>query len=359
MTSESKNEALEWAQSPVWENAVKKGCAVELICQQVIRETADISTFVFQTEQKTRFQFKPGQFITLIQEIDGEKVYRSYSMSSTPSRPYTLNLTIQRVEGGKMSNWLFDNVKPGSHIQATGPDGVFNIVDIPAKKVLFVSASSGITPVMSMSRWLLDTCADADIRFVHCAASESGVVFRRELELLDAQHDNFNLSTVLDDRDGWLNQEMLQQLVPDLHSRDLFICGSPGYINAVREMAESAGFNMDQFHQEFFNADTIKEIEDRTEGSSEAAGEGFEIKLEKTGVAVTVDPDELLVDTLMGQGAPVIAACRAGMCGACKVQIIDGEVDSTSQMTLTPKEIEQGYVLSCSCRPRSDVTVNI
>ncbi|MTI15064.1 hybrid-cluster NAD(P)-dependent oxidoreductase [Sansalvadorimonas verongulae] len=355
MNSESNNEALNWAQAPVWE----KG-SVELICQQVIRETADISTFVFQTEQKTRFQFKPGQFITLIQEIDGEKVYRSYSMSSTPSRPYTLNLTIQRVEGGKMSNWLFENLKPGSRIQATGPDGVFNIVDIPAKKVLFISASSGITPVMSMSRWLLDTCADADIRFLHCAASESGVVFRRELELLDAQHDNFNLSTVLDDRDGLLNQEMLQQLVPDLHSRDLFICGSPGYINAVREMVESAGFNMDQFHQEFFNADTIKEIEERTEGATDAeVAEGFEVKLEKTGAAVTVDPSELLVDVLQGQGAPVIAACRAGVCGACKVQILDGEVDSSSQMTLTPEEIEQGYVLSCSCRAKSDLSVNI
>lgn len=210
-----------------------------------------------------------------------------------------------------------------------------------------------------MSRWLLDTCVDADIRFLHSARTESEVVFRRELEMLDERYGNFNLSTVLDDRDGWLNQEMLQKLVPDLHDRHLFTCGSPGYINAVREMMETAGFNMDQFHQEFFNADTIREIEDRTEGSAETAGEGFEVKLEKTGVAVTVDPRELLVDTLMRQGAPVIAACRAGMCGACKVQIIDGEVDSTSQMTLTPQEIEQGYVLSCSCRPKSGVTVNI
>ncbi len=351
--SESNNEALHWAQAPVWENGT-----VELICQQVIRETSDISTFVFQTESKTRFHFKPGQFITLIQELDGEKVYRSYSMSSTPSRPYTLNLTIQRVEGGKMSNWVMDNIKPGSKIQATGPDGIFNIIDIPADKVLFISAGSGITPVMSMSRWLLDTCVDTDIRFLHSAPTETEVVFRDELEMLNAQHSNFNLSTILDDRDGWLNQEMLQKLVPDLHSRHLYICGSPGFINAVRDMAEASGFNMEQFHQEFFNADTIKEIEERSEEVSENT-KGFEIKLDKTGVAVTVDPSELLIDTLMGQGAPVFAACRAGLCGACKVQVTEGEVETTSQMTLTPAEIEQGYVLACSCRARSDLSVAI
>ncbi|WP_281646921.1 hybrid-cluster NAD(P)-dependent oxidoreductase [Parendozoicomonas sp. Alg238-R29] len=349
----TNNESLDWAQAPLWEKGT-----VELICQQVIRETADISTFVFQMKEKARFNFKPGQFITLMQELDGEMVYRSYTISSSPSRPYTLNLTIQRVEGGRMSGWLFDHLKPGATIKATGPDGVFNIIDKPATNVLFMSASCGITPVMSMSRWLLDTCTDADIRFIHSARSEADIVYRRELEMLDEQHAFFNHSTVLDDRDGWLNLEKLQQLVPDLHSRTLYICGSPVYIEAVREMAKSAGFNMDNFHHEIFNDAMIKEIADRSE-VPEVSGEGFEVALDKSGVVVTVDPNELLVDTLMAQKAPVVAACRAGVCGACKVKIIDGEVESGSQMTLTPQEIEQGYVLSCCSRPRSDLRVDI
>ena len=345
--------ALEWAEAPLWERGT-----VELICQQVIRETADISTFVFQKSDKTRFIFKPGQFITLMQELDGEMVYRSYTISSAPSRPYTLNLTIQRVKGGKLSSWLFDNLKPGATIQATGPDGGFNLVDIPATKVLFLSAGCGITPVMSMSRWMLDTCMDADIRFIHCVRTEADIVFHKELEMLDEQHAQFNPGYVFDDRDGFLNQEKLQQLVPDLHSRTLYICGSPAYIEAVREMAESAGFDMNNFHHEIFNDAMIKEISDRS-SDADVSGEGFEVVLEKSGAAITVDPKELIADTLLNQKLPLAVACRSGVCGACKVKIIDGEVESTSQMTLTPAEIEQGYVLSCCSRPKSDLRIDI
>ncbi|CAM3777458.1 hybrid-cluster NAD(P)-dependent oxidoreductase [Parendozoicomonas haliclonae] len=348
--------ALDWAQAPLWGESGRENGTFEVICQQVIDETSDIKTFVFQMKEKMHFTFKPGQFMTLMQELDGEMVYRSYTISSSPSRPYNLSLTIQKVEGGRLSGWLFDNLKPGTVIKATGPDGVFNLIDKPASKVLFLSASCGITPVMSMTRWMLDTCMESDIRFIHCAASEADIVYRRELEMLDEQHAHFNHSVVLDDRDGLLNQEMLQQLAPDLHSRTLYICGSPAYIEAVRQMVEAAGFDMSKFHHEVFNDAMIEEIASR---NPVEAGAGAMMTLEKSGVAVEVNPGDLLVDKLLANKAPVIAACRAGVCGACKVQVLDGEVESSSQMTLTPAEIEQGYVLSCCSRVTGDVTVNI
>ena len=348
------NNALEYAQAPLWERGT-----VELICRQVIQETPDIRTFVFQKTDKTRFHFKPGQFMTLAQELDGEMVYRSYTISSTPSRPYTVNLTIQRVEGGRMTGWLFDNLVPGKTIHATGPDGGFNLIDIPAKKVLFLSASCGVTPMMSMSRWLLDTCTEADIRFIHCAASKEDIVFRREQDMLKEQFACFNRDYVLEDKEGLLDGERLQQLAPDLHSRKVYICGSPGFIDAVRGMLEAAQFDMSNFHHEHFTDAIAQDIAERTESVIFEDGVQFEVSLEKTGAAVTVDPNELMLDTLLGQQVPVIAACRTGVCGACKVKVVEGEVESTSQMTLTPEEIEQGYVLSCCSRPRSDVRVDI
>ena len=220
MSHSLTHEALEWAQAPLLEKGT-----FELICQQVIQETPDISTFVFQMAQKTHFTFKPGQFITLMQELDGEMVYRSYTISSSPSRPYTLNLTIQKVAGGRMSEWLFSYLKPGAKIKATGPDGAFNLIDKPASRVLFLSASCGITPVMSMTRWMLDTCMDVDIHFIHSAASEQHIVYKEELDMLDHQNNYFSRGYVLDDRDGWLDQNRLMQLAPDLHSRTIFICG--------------------------------------------------------------------------------------------------------------------------------------
>lgn len=341
-----------WVDAPLME----KG-SVELICQQVIKETPDISTFVFQTVEKARFRFKPGQFLTLMHEVAGEKIYRSYTISSSPSRPYSLSLTIQRVEGGKMSPWLFEHLKPGAKIQATGPDGVFNIIDIPARKVLFLSASCGITPVMSMTRWLLDTCTESDIRFIHSAKSAAHIVYHSELEMLGEQYDHFRPEYVLDDCDGLLNIELLHELAPDFKERSIYICGSPAYINAVREMVEVAGFDMANFHQEVFNDAMIEEIAARDPVGSDDLD--YEITLSRTGTVGTAKPGTLLVDHLLEQKAPLVAACRAGVCGACKIQIEEGEVNSTSQMTLTPQEIEQGYVLACCSTPESDLRVNI
>lgn len=352
----AKNEMDSWLKAPIQTER-----ELELICQQVIQETDDISTLVFQTKEKARFNYKPGQFITLMQELDGERVYRSYTISSTPSRPYTLNLTIQRVAGGKLSPWLFEHLKPGATIKATGPDGVFNIIDIPAQKVLFLSAGCGITPVMSMSRWLLDIGSEADIRFIHSAKTKADIPFYQELEMYRAQYPQFRPDYILDNRDGLLTPEKLKALIPDLHERHIYICGSPEYIAAVKEMAQQFDFNMANFHQEQFTDAMTQEIASRTptEDSNATIGETYEITLTRSGKVTTVNPDELLLDSLMKQQAPIVAACRAGVCGACKVRVVTGEVSSTSQTNLTAEEIEQGYVIACCSTSRSDLQIDI
>ncbi|MCG8532888.1 MAG: hybrid-cluster NAD(P)-dependent oxidoreductase [Desulfovibrionales bacterium] len=338
----------------VWEHGT-----VELVCQRVIKETSDVSSFVFQTVPARRFSYKPGQFVTLQAEIDGELTYRSYTISSSPSRPYTLDLTIKRVEGGKMSGWLLDNLKEGDAIKAMGPDGGFNIVDLPAKHLLFLSASCGITPMMSMSRWLLDTNADVDIHFVHCGATAEDLLFVPELVAMTNTHPNFKVEFVVEDKEGFLNQERLNRVVSDLHQRHAYSCGSPNFMAAVEDMLEASGFDMANYHFEKFTADLVAGEADSETGAEQAGGEQFQVSLEKSGKAVTVDPADLVLDTLLGQQAPVIGACRQGVCGACKVKVIEGEVHSTSQMTLTPQEIEQGYVLSCCSRPKSDLRIDI
>lgn len=336
-----------WLNAPVWEQG-----ALELICQKVHQETTDVTTFTFQSAQGHRFDFKPGQFITLRLEIDGKTVHRSYTISSSPSRPYMLTLTIKRVEGGIASNWLCDHLKEGHKVSATAPMGAFNLVGIPASRVLFLSAGCGITPMMSMSRWLTDTCSDVDIRFIHSARTAEDIIFNSEIQLMAEQSDLFQPDFVLENHDGFLDIEKLQQLVPDLHSRTVYVCGPTPYMKAVEKMVADAGFDMDNYHYESFGGEIMPEA-DETDTA------GYEVSLQNSGKVVTVDPGELLVDTLEGQQAPIIAACRAGVCGACKVQIIDGEVESTSQMTLTPQEIEQGYVLSCCSKPVSNLNVAI
>ena len=141
-------------------------------CINIIEETADAKTFKFVAEPPVLFSYQPGQFVTLDLEIDGKQIARSYSISSTPSRPHTLEITVKRVPAatpellrGLVSNWLHDNLQVGNQVKLSGPMGKFTCFEHPAPKLLFLSAGSGITPMMGMSRWIYDTGANCDVVF--------------------------------------------------------------------------------------------------------------------------------------------------------------------------------------------------
>jgi len=125
-----------------------------LVVADIVEETHDVKTFRFIGETPLLFSYKPGQFVTFLLPINGKTIQRSYSMSSSPSRPHVMEITVKRVPGGLVSNWLCDNVKLGDRLNIRGPSGKFTCFEYPSNKMLFIGAGSGITPVMSMSRWV-------------------------------------------------------------------------------------------------------------------------------------------------------------------------------------------------------------
>ncbi|MBP5090620.1 glycine-betaine demethylase subunit GbcB, partial [Pseudomonas chlororaphis] len=151
-------------------------------CVKVIQETWDVRTFCFMADQPIMFFFKPGQFVTLELEIEGQPIMRSYTISSSPSVPYSFSVTIKRVPGGKVSNWLHDTLHEGQELAVHGPVGLFNAIDFPSPKILYLSGGVGITPVMSMARWFYDTNGNVDMVFIHSARSPKDIIYHRELE---------------------------------------------------------------------------------------------------------------------------------------------------------------------------------
>lgn len=330
-----------------------------LLCINRIDETSDAATFEFRAIDSTPFDYKPGQFITFQVDVADEQLHRAYSLSSTPSRPETVSITVKRVVGGKVSNFLIDNLKPGYALQAMPPAGEFNIIDRSStRQVVLLSAGSGITPCISIARWLLDQAADVDIQFIYSARSEADVIMRDELAQLAHRHGNFHLHRVLDevesdsDHQGMLDEALFNRLLPDLSDRTLFTCGPQAYMAAIESFAQARGFDMTYFHKESFVP------LDTTATTNEDAAE-HQITVPQFGKSNAVQAGDNLLSALETAGVPIIAACRSGVCGSCKCKVAAGEVDSTSQATLSDDEIAAGYVLACSSTVKTDLAVEL
>lgn len=344
----------------------------QLVCVEKWNETHDVMSFRFQGIKPVKFHFKPGQFLTLLLDINGEKIGRSYTISSSPSRPFSVVLTVKQIEGGKVSNYLANNLEVGHVVRALGPDGAFNLIDIAADNYLFLSAGCGITPMYSMSRWLADTQISPDVCFLHSAKSTEDLIFKQSLEQIAERSRQFKLNYILENVDaepcahvdqqaGRLSADNLQRLVPDYQSRTVFVCGPEPYMAAVKALLESLNFNMAQFHQESFGSfkGDLAELAAAKESadSVESDDSGFMLRI---GDRVrSMSSAQTVLDGVEAEGLPIIAACRSGVCGACKCKVVEGETESSSQMSLTADEIAQGYVLACSTKLKSDVTLEL
>lgn len=363
--------ASTWELAPAqWSSAERKA----LVCCRVSAETHDVKTFVFRAEDGLPFSFEPGQFITISVQVNGEPLSRCYTISSPPTRPHTLSITVKRVPGGAVSNWLHDNLRPGAVAQVFGPSGMFTPASFPAKKLLYLSAGSGITPLMSMTRSCFDLGLDADIVFVHSARTPADIIYRRELAMLAAEPVRLRVAHVCEDvgdEAGWdgplgrLSLELLQQLVPDYQEREVFTCGPAGYMAAAKNILQRGGHAPSKHHQESFDfgAETGEPINGTampTPAAAPLAAEGkYTIRLARSGKIFTMEGSENILAAAKRAGAVVASSCSQGMCGTCKTSIIAGSVDMRHNGGIRQREIDKGLCLICCSKPKSDLVLDL
>lgn len=346
-----------------------------LVCRAVRQETHDVKTFVFSAPAPRLFRYAPGQFITLDLEIGGQPVQRCYTLSSTPSRPDTVSITVKRVPGGQVSNWLHDNLAPGAQIKVRGPSGGFScfLQPMPAgEKYLFLSAGSGITPLMSMARAMHDLVLDADIAFMHSARTPDDIIFARELELMAHNRDGlFRLGAVCERRgaqaawsgfNGFLSLAVLQNVAPDFRERKVYTCGPAPYMAAVRAMLEGAGFDMAGYHEESFSFETLAQADSEPEAppaqAGEGAGESFKVSFSRSGDELTCAPGQTILAAARAAGVRLPISCTQGMCGTCKTKMTAGQVDMKHAGGIRQREIDQGWILPCCSKPLADVVLD-
>jgi ferredoxin-NADP reductase len=343
-------------------------------CVKTIQETWDVKTFCFMAEQPVMFLFKPGQFVTLELDIENEKIFRSYTISSSPSVPYSFSITVKRVPGGKVSNWLHDNIQEGSVLAVHGPVGQFNCIDFPNEKVLFLSGGVGITPVMSMARWYYDTNADVDMVFVHSARTPRDIIYQRDLENMAARISNFKLHLICEKYEsgqhwfgyrGFFNISMLEMMAPDFKEREIFCCGPTPYMRAVRHLLETMGFDMRHYHEESFGA-TPEEVrndvvdvavQSQEDAAAIASSDLLSVEFTSSGKCAQIVSGETVHTAAAKVGLTIPKACGMGICGTCKVLKVSGDVEMTHNGGITDEDVEEGYILSCCSVPQGNVIV--
>ncbi|WP_211916398.1 hybrid-cluster NAD(P)-dependent oxidoreductase [Vibrio sp. B1REV9] len=336
---------------------------VTLRCIDKYHEANDtVSVKLAELSESMLFEFKAGQFISLGIEIDGKMEFRAYSLSSLSGED-CLQLTIKRVDGGKVSNYIIDKLLIGDTVQALPPAGEFNCIDHPPRihngkqKALLISAGCGITPVFAMAKQWLSNEQSVDIEFLHIARSPQETIYFDLLETYHSVYPDFNLKLLLKNRgetlypEGRLNADWLQELVPDFHERTVYLCGPSQFMLDVHRYLSDLDFEMANFYQESFTPTDTKE--------ADISNESAQIFVPDFAKTLDAHQGEVLADALENAGLPLIIACRSGICGSCKCKVSKGSVSSTSYETLTPEEIEQGYVLACSSTIESDLEVQI
>jgi glycine betaine catabolism B len=373
-----------------------------LVCRAVRRETHDVTTFVLAPRRPRRFAYDPGQFLTFAFEIGGETIHRCYTIASAPTRPDTVSITVKRVPGGPVSNWLHDTLAVGAHLRALGPMGEFSCFAHPpsfrgrgaesgttdgtdrpraAPKYLFLSGGSGITPLMSMARTFHDLGVPRDVVFVHSARTPADIVFRDELALIARHQPAFRFVPICEadapserwfGLTGRLSPAMLALIAPDLVEREVFVCGPAPYMAAVRDMLRAAGFDMTRHHEESFDfaalspseqgeaeaAEIVLDAQEAQEAQVTTPLRRFRVEFAKAKRVIEVPADSTVLAAARRAGLRLPSSCAKGMCGTCKSRLVSGTVAMTHAGGIRQREIDAGMALLCCAKPTSDLVVD-
>ncbi|WP_089158155.1 ferredoxin reductase [Micromonospora sp. NBS 11-29] len=273
-------------------------------------ETRDAATLVIQPGRGWRGHL-PGQYVRLGVDVDGVRQWRAYSVTSAPGAADSrITVTVKAIPDGKVSNHLVRRIRPGTIVQLDQAQGDFVLPTATPERVLFLTAGSGITPVMAMLRaGLTDR---ADVVLVHCAPTRDDVIFGAELRAL-ADRGAVRLVERHTDTTGQLDVTELDDLVPDHAQRHTWACGPVGLLDAAETHWAARGA-AERLYIERFRPTVI------------TPGEGGSVNFTGTGVTVQADGATTLLDAGESAGVLMPSGCRMGICFGCVVPLRQGAV---------------------------------
>lgn len=297
--------------NPLWSTRELRGRI-----ERIDRETPDTVTVLIRPGFEWEGH-RPGQYLRIGVVVDGVHHWRAYSLTSEPDRPDgCISITPKLVDAGKVSPYLVHRARAGDVVRLGGVEGTFVLPEPPPQRVLFISAGSGITPIMSMLRSLHRRHAVGDVVHVHSARREEEVIFADLLREIDAAHPRYRLHLRITSREGRVTPAELDRLCPDWRERHAFLSGPAAMLDAMCEHWEREG-DPDLLHMERFQP---------VIGGEPGLGDGGAVRFLKSGVQADCDSGTPILVGGEEAGATLPFGCRMGICHTCVGKLCNGRV---------------------------------
>ncbi len=337
---------------------------MKLIVEKIIQETEDAVSVVFKKPGLfKKIKYLPGQFLTLKLPINNKIENRSYSLSSSPWIHSNLRITVKRVEGGLVSNYICDELKEGQKIAVDKPMGNFYVDPdkTSAKNYVLLAGGSGVTPVFSILISLLEKEPNSKVTLIYANRDLKSIIFKKEIDEIETKFpDKVKIHHLVDSDEtlptNYYNQRLNADLLDEILQKSnmnyinskFMMCGPQGFMDAAVEILEKKGVLKHNIMLEAFTADLTKmENEAVEESSIQINGVG----LEET---IKVKKGETILQAALDQNIDIPYSCRSGMCSSCKARCTEGQVKMLDGHLLPEKEVNEGYVLTCISFPASE-----
>jgi stearoyl-CoA 9-desaturase NADPH oxidoreductase len=326
--------------NPLWSARELRGLIVD-----VKPETADSATVTIKPGWGFSGSYRAGQYVGIGLRVGGRWHWRSYSLTSVPQRDNkNITITVKATPEGFLSTHLVNGVEPGTIVRLAAPKGDFALPDPPPAKLLFITAGSGITPVMAMLRTLAGRGQAPDIVHIHSAPSADAVIFHDELRELEKSQPDYRLHLQLTGEQGHIDLDDIGDIAADWRERPAWVCGPNALLDMVEEGWKEAGIE-DQLHMERFSI-----------AATDKGGEGGKVRFEISDKEIEIDGATTLLEAGEKVGIQMPFGCRMGICQTCVLPLEAGHVRDVRSGT---EHREGDRIQTCISTASGDCTIKI
>jgi ferredoxin-NADP reductase len=343
----------------------------------IVSETPSVKTFRLLPSSSNGlmpFTFLPGQFLNVAFWIGGAIMNRSYSISSSPTQREYVELTVRREPRGAVSRHIDDLLNIGDQIEAGGPVGRFTFTGTEADSIVLIAGGVGITPMMSITRYLTARSWAGDIFFIYGCRAPSDFIFANEFGALQRVNPKLHVAVTMSRPEGtdWngprgrITKELLNETVPGIAARRIHLCGPPSMMDATKAILAELGVAPDQIKTELFGATKPTLTAPGTTAAPSVAATGPLVTFSKNNRSAKIHldlqkgdspPKQSILELSEELAIGIQFSCRVGTCGVCKVKMTSGDVEMAVQDALDPGDKTNGVILACQAKPTSDTAV--